>query len=233
MITEHWTFKDRNNQIISDCIRCERQPLWSSGQSSWLDSQRSGFDSWCYQIFREVVDLERSPLSLMSTIEELLGRRSSSSGLENRDYGSKDPPRWPRGTLCPQKMALTSPTSGGCLVGIVCPRTKATELLLFSYYAMWSAIWLCLQQCDILCNKWTLCKITKSIVGSHSYTSAQTCTVPLPCALRTWLCDNSFQRVCLRPDRTVSHMLTGKLTEFVPIKQLNFSWNAPKLCPEL
>jgi hypothetical protein len=33
------------------------------------------------------VDLERGPLSLVSTTEELLGRKSSGSGLENRDYG--------------------------------------------------------------------------------------------------------------------------------------------------
>jgi hypothetical protein len=47
-------------------------PLWSSGQSSWLQIQRSGFDSRCYQIFREVVGLERGLLSLVSTIKELL-----------------------------------------------------------------------------------------------------------------------------------------------------------------
>jgi hypothetical protein len=34
-----------------------------------------------YQIFWEVVDLERGPLSLVSTTEELLGRNSSCSGL--------------------------------------------------------------------------------------------------------------------------------------------------------
>jgi hypothetical protein len=33
--------------------------------------------------------LERGPLSLVSTIEELLERRSSGSGLENRNYGRK------------------------------------------------------------------------------------------------------------------------------------------------
>jgi hypothetical protein len=32
--------------------------LWSSGQSSWLQIQRSGFDSRRYQIFREVVGLD-------------------------------------------------------------------------------------------------------------------------------------------------------------------------------
>jgi hypothetical protein len=46
-------------------------------------------DSRSYQIFWEVMGLERSPLSLVSTIEKLLGRKSSGSGLENREYGRK------------------------------------------------------------------------------------------------------------------------------------------------
>jgi hypothetical protein len=65
--------------------------LWSSGQSPWLQIQRCGFDSRRYQIFWEVVGLELGSLSLVSTIEELLGRRSSGSGLGNRDYGLGDP----------------------------------------------------------------------------------------------------------------------------------------------
>jgi hypothetical protein len=39
------------------------------------------------------VGLERGPLSLVSTIEELLGRNSSGCGLENREYGRGDPLR--------------------------------------------------------------------------------------------------------------------------------------------
>jgi hypothetical protein len=31
--------------------------------------------------------ISRGPLSLVSTIEELLGRKSSGSGLESREYG--------------------------------------------------------------------------------------------------------------------------------------------------
>jgi hypothetical protein len=46
-----------------------------------------------YQIFREVVGLEHGPLSLVSTTEELLGRKSSRSGLEIREYGGRDPSR--------------------------------------------------------------------------------------------------------------------------------------------
>jgi hypothetical protein len=37
--------------------------------------------------------LERGPLSLVKTTEELLGKKSSGSGSENRDYGRRDPPR--------------------------------------------------------------------------------------------------------------------------------------------
>jgi hypothetical protein len=50
-------------------------------------SRSPGFDSRRYQSFWEVVGLERGPVSLVGTIEELLGRKSSDSGVENRDYG--------------------------------------------------------------------------------------------------------------------------------------------------
>jgi hypothetical protein len=53
-------------------------------------SRGPGFDSRYYQFFWEVVGLERGPLSLVSTIEELLGRKSSSSGLAIREYGRGD-----------------------------------------------------------------------------------------------------------------------------------------------
>jgi hypothetical protein len=101
------------------CASCEvmlcrrsRPPLWSSGQGYWLQIQRPGFNSRGYQIFWEVVGLERGPLILMST--------SSGSGLKGGEYGRGDPSRWSRGTpLYPQKLALTLPTSGGSSVGIV------------------------------------------------------------------------------------------------------------------
>jgi hypothetical protein len=44
------------------------------------------------------MSLERGPLSLVSTIEELLGKKSSSSGLEIREYRRRDPLRWPSET---------------------------------------------------------------------------------------------------------------------------------------
>jgi hypothetical protein len=46
--------------------------------------------------------LERGPLSLVNTTEELLRRKSSGSSLENRNYGRRDPSRLPSGTLYKQ-----------------------------------------------------------------------------------------------------------------------------------
>jgi hypothetical protein len=43
------------------------------------------FDSRRFQIFWEAVGLERGPLSLVRTTEELTGIKSSGSGLENRE----------------------------------------------------------------------------------------------------------------------------------------------------
>jgi hypothetical protein len=57
-----------------------------------------GFDSRALQE-KKVVCLEWGPLSLVSTIHELLGRSSSAFGLESREYGRRDSSRWPRGTL--------------------------------------------------------------------------------------------------------------------------------------
>jgi hypothetical protein len=75
------------------------------------------------------VGLERGPLSLVSRTEELLLEwKSSGSGLEIREYGRKDPSRWPHDTLYPQKLALTSLKIGGLSVGIVRSCTQGTQL---------------------------------------------------------------------------------------------------------
>jgi hypothetical protein len=50
------------------------------------------------------VGLERGPFSIVSTIEELLGRNSSDSGLESREYVRRDPPRWLLDTLLSAKV---------------------------------------------------------------------------------------------------------------------------------
>jgi hypothetical protein len=69
------------------------------------------------------VGLERGTLSLVSTIEELLGRNNSGSGLGDLLH-------WPCNTLYPQMLVVASPTSGVRSVGTVCSRTKATEFSL-------------------------------------------------------------------------------------------------------
>jgi hypothetical protein len=79
-----------------------------------------GFDYRRYQMFWEVLGLERGPLSLVSTTEELLERNSSGSGLENQDYGRGDPLRWSRDSLYQLKLVLTSPAGcGRRSVGII------------------------------------------------------------------------------------------------------------------
>jgi hypothetical protein len=111
-------------------------------------SRGTGFDSLRYQIFLEVVGLERGPLSLMSTIEELLLRNSSCSGLESREYGCRDLSHWPRGTLYPQKLALTLSTSGSRSVGIVRLWTESMEFVFFLF------VFMILEICDaVFCCK--------------------------------------------------------------------------------
>jgi hypothetical protein len=86
-------------------------------------SRGPGFDSRRCQIYWEVVGLERCPLSLVSTIEELLGRKSSGSGLQDR---------------C---VALTTLPPGNCLynVGILIisqpcrPPRPDTEIALLTF----------------------------------------------------------------------------------------------------
>jgi hypothetical protein len=84
-------------------------------------------------MFCEIVDLERGPLSLVSTTEELLGRKSSGNSLEDREYGRSDPSRRPLGTLYPQKLALTSLTTDSRSVGIIRSRTQAKEFFFVDY----------------------------------------------------------------------------------------------------
>jgi hypothetical protein len=107
-------------------------PLWPSGQ------EFPATDPEVRVRFQALPDVLSSgsgtgPLSLVSATEELL-RKSSVSYLKSREYGRRDPSRWPRGTLYPQKLALISPTSGGRSIGIVRSRTKTSYLLYFDIY---------------------------------------------------------------------------------------------------
>jgi hypothetical protein len=99
--------------------------------------------------------LERGPLSVVSAIEELFERKSSGSGLENQEYGRRDPSRWPRGCLYPQELALTSPASGCRSVGIARSRTKATELKIID-----NGIW---GDCAFLVCTWRRNEVTVDV----------------------------------------------------------------------
>jgi hypothetical protein len=84
---------------------------------------------------REIVGLERGPLSLVITIEEeeekvaAPAKKTEIKAIEIRlaDYTTP---------LCPQTLALTSPTSGNRSVGTVRSWIKAMELLVSYYYKL-------------------------------------------------------------------------------------------------
>jgi hypothetical protein len=102
-------------------------PLWSSGQSFWLQIQRSRVR------FQALPDFLRNSGSGTGSTQPREGNwratwnKSSGFGLKTEIKDRGNPLRCPRDTLYPQKLALTSPISGGRSVGIVPSRTKATE----------------------------------------------------------------------------------------------------------
>ena len=106
-----------------------RPPLWSSGQSFWLQIQRSRVQ---FPALPDFLSSSGSGTGSTHPREVNWGAtwiKSSGSGPEKQrltavgircaDYVTP---------LYPQKLALTSPTGGGRSVGIVRLRTKATEL---------------------------------------------------------------------------------------------------------
>jgi hypothetical protein len=62
-----------------------------------------------------------------SSVKNITICNTRKAGLESREYDPRDSPRWPRGTLIPQKLTLTSPASGGRSVGIVRSRTNTSR----------------------------------------------------------------------------------------------------------
>jgi hypothetical protein len=87
------------------------------------------FDSWQYQK-KKLVGLERGPLSLVSTTEELLDRKVASPvyktdntavGIRHADHVAPS---------IRKTLAITSPTSGGPSVGLVRSRTQTMEFSL-------------------------------------------------------------------------------------------------------
>jgi hypothetical protein len=94
-------------------------------------SRGPGFDSRRYQIFWELVGLERGPLSLVRITDELFETKVVAPVYKTEINGHGDLLRWPCDTLYPLKLTLTSPTSGGRSVGIISWRTKVPEFKFF------------------------------------------------------------------------------------------------------
>jgi hypothetical protein len=108
--------------ISSLCL----QPLWSSVRSSWLQIQRS------LVRFPALPDFLRNSGSGTGSTQPREGNWRATwmeklrLGVWKTQFnGRGDPLRWPRDTLYPQKLALTSPL-----------RTKATEFSLFTHSAI-------------------------------------------------------------------------------------------------
>jgi hypothetical protein len=76
----------RDNTNVTCRIWYSIEPWVSKGPGSIPGATR---------FFREVAGLERGSLNLVSKTEELLERKSSAFGLENQNYGLRDPPCWP------------------------------------------------------------------------------------------------------------------------------------------
>jgi hypothetical protein len=114
------------------CASCEVRTefiyvMWSSGEGSWLQIQKSGFDPGATRCVEEYCVWNGVHSASWVQLRSYLEEKVAAPGLEIREYGCRDPTRWPRGTLCPQKLALTLSTSGGRSIDIVRSRTQATE----------------------------------------------------------------------------------------------------------
>jgi hypothetical protein len=101
----------------------------SSGESSWLQTQRPRVRFLALPDSLRSIGSGTGPLSLVSTIEELLGRNSIFSGLENQEYSRRGSvgltTRHP--SVC-KRLTLTSLRSDSRSVAIVRSWTQATEL---------------------------------------------------------------------------------------------------------
>jgi hypothetical protein len=106
-----------------------RRRKWSNGQSSYLQIQRSGFDSLRYQIFWEAVGLGRGHLASWvqsrSYLKEEVAtwvQKSENTAVRIRHADHPAP-------SIRKKLTLTSPTSGDHSYDVVRSRTQATEFL--------------------------------------------------------------------------------------------------------
>jgi hypothetical protein len=89
-------------------LRDVKDPILSRQSAHrWWPYSRFSRPEWSEFLATDpgVVGLERGPLSLVSTIEKPLGRKSSGSGLKNREYVRRDPSLTTWHPLYPQKVS--------------------------------------------------------------------------------------------------------------------------------
>jgi hypothetical protein len=84
---------------------------------------------------KKVVRLEQGPVNLVSTTEELLDRKVAAPvyKIENTAVGIRHAENV--APFIPQKLAITSPTSGGRSVGIVRLRTQTMDFFYTSTFS--------------------------------------------------------------------------------------------------
>jgi hypothetical protein len=119
-----WILVHTFKTLILFCLRCDRLCCLVIRVPGY-GSRDSVFDSWRYQIFWEVVDLERGPPSLVSITEELLEWKSNGSGSRKPRLTVWGIRYADHATLSiRKKLVLTSSTCSGRSVGIIRLRTK-------------------------------------------------------------------------------------------------------------
>jgi hypothetical protein len=90
--------------------------------------------------------------------------KSSGSCLENREYGSRDPSRWPRGTLYPQTLAITSPTAVAWWSVEFALGLRPWSFFLLCYFILWGShlnslntfMYIFFAQCNNYRNIWRI-----------------------------------------------------------------------------
>jgi hypothetical protein len=141
------------------------------------------------------------------------------SGLENRAYGHRGSAALiMRHPSNPQKLALTSPTSGGRSVGIVRSRTKTTGLVS--------------KLTTILCSSWCLWLF---VCVLSAYTMPWTNEVVEICGKCVWLLNNGTKRtllgklgVCLEQVKCNQPWCLSNLTRLD--SSLYINWFTSELC---
>jgi hypothetical protein len=94
------------------------ESIWAT-QWDWNTAKAKKTQMW-FKYGCNIMLFKNTWLCLIPYISEC---SKTVTGLESREYGHKDPLRWPCSKLYPKKLALTSPTGSGRSVGIVCSWT--------------------------------------------------------------------------------------------------------------